>query len=158
MYPWKSSSDRTIVCQLRKQWLETVRSYFKFDEYKTNPDYTRLLFWRNKTAAEANRFVRSRLWGKDAPIFVPGDRLIARKPLFRPRPGQKGKNKWGIIINNSEECSVIKQPTIKQLSYDKITYQYRSVPVMTDAGFEGNLSVLTDKGEKLRDEKIKYYV
>ena len=123
MYPWKSSSDRTIVCQPRKQWLETVRSYFKSDEYKTNPDYTRLLVWRNKTADEANRFVRSRLWGKDAPIFVPGDRLIARKPLFRPRPGQKGKNKWGIIINNSEECSVIEQPTIKQLSYDKVTYQ-----------------------------------
>ena len=158
MYPWKSSSDRTIVCQPRMQWLETVRSYFKSNEYKTNPDYTRLLVWRNKTADEANRFVRSRLWGKDAPIFVPGDRLIARKPLFRPRPGQKGKNKWGILINNSEECSVIEQPTIKQLSYDKVTYQYRSVPVMTDAGFEVNLSVLTEKGEKLRNEQIKSYV
>ena len=158
MYPWKSSNDRTIVCQPRMQWLETLTEYFKKDEYKTNPDYTRLLVWRNKTAAEANRFVRSRLWGKDAPIFVPGDRLIARKPLFRPRPGQKGKNKWGILINNSEECSVIEQPTIKQLSYDKVTYQYCSVPVITDAGFEVNLSVLTDKGEKLRDEQIKYYV
>ena len=158
MYPWKSSSDRTIVCQPRMQWLETVTEYFKSDKYKTNPDYTRLLVWRNKTAAEANRFVRSRLWGKNAPIFVPGDRLIARKPLFRPRPGQKGKNKWGILINNSEECSVIEQPTIKQLSYDKITYQYRSVPVMTDAGFEVNLSILTDKGEQLRDEQIKSYV
>lgn len=158
MYPWKSSSDRTITCQPRKQWLETVTEYFKKDEYKTNPDYTRLLVWRNKTADEANRFVRSRLWGKNAPIFVPGDRLIARKPLFRPRPGQKGKNKWGILINNSEECSVIEQPTIKQLSYDKVTYQYRSIPVMTDAGFEVNLSVLTDKGEKLRDEQIKSYV
>ena len=158
MYPWKTSGDRTIVCQPRMQWLETVTEYFKKDEYKSNPDYTRLLVWRNKTAAEANRFIRSRLWGKDAPIFVPGDRLIARKPLFRPRPGQKGKNKWGILINNSEECSVIEQPTIKQLSYDKVTYQYRSVPVMTDAGFEVNLSVLTDKGEQLRDEQIKYYV
>ena len=158
MYPFASSSDRTIDCQPRKQWLETVTEYFKSNEYQTNPDYTRILVWRNKTALEANRFVRSRLWGKDAPIFVPGDRLIARKPLFRPRPGQKGRNKWGILINNSEECTVIEQPTIKQLSYDKITYQYRSVSVMTDAGFEVNLSVLTDKGEQLRDEQIKSYV
>jgi hypothetical protein len=158
MYPFQSSSDRTIICQSRKQWLETVTEYFKSEGYQTNPDYTRLLVWRNKTAGEANRFVRSRLWGKDAPIFVPGDRLIARKPLFRPRPGQKGKNRWGILINNSEECSVIEQPTIKQLSYDKITYQYRSVPVITDAGFEINLSVLTDKGQRLRDEQIKSYV
>ena len=158
LYPFASSTDESIICQPRKQWLETVTQYFKSDEYKTNPDYARLLVWRNKTAADANRFVRSRLWGKQAPIFVPGDRLIARKPLFRPRPGQKGKNKWGVLINNSEECSVIKQPTIKQLSYDKVTYQYRSVPVITDAGFEVNLSVLTDKGEQLKDEQIKSYV
>ncbi|MEO1672722.1 MAG: helicase C-terminal domain-containing protein, partial [Cyanobacteria bacterium J06631_2] len=123
-----------------------------------NPDFARLLVWRNKTAGNANRYVRSRLWGKDAPIFVPGDRLIARKPLFRIRPGQRGKNKWGVLINNSEECSVIDQPTIKQLSFDKVAYQYRSVPVKTDAGFEVNLSVLTEQGERLRDEMIQDYV
>lgn len=158
MYPFRSSEDRTIVCQPRQEWLETVTEYFQAKECKSNPDYTRLLVWRNKTAGNANRFVRSRLWGKDAPIFVAGDRLIARKPLFRVRPGQKGKNKWGVLINNSEECSVIDQPTIKQLSFDKIAYQYRSVPVKTDAGFEVNLSVLTEQGERLRDEKIKDYV
>ncbi len=117
MYLWKSSSDRTIVCQLRKQWLETVRSYFKSDEYKTNPDYTRLLFWRNKTAAEANRFVRSRLWGKDAPIFVPGDRLIARKPLFRPRPGQKGKNKC--VFLDTEDLQGC--PDLQKMLYTALT-------------------------------------
>ena len=158
MYPFQTSADQTVVCQPRKQWLETITQYFKSHEYKTNPDYARLLVWRNKTAASANRFVRSRLWGKDAPIFVPGDRLISRKPLFRPRPGQKGKNKWGILINNSEECSVTDQPTIKQLSFDKIAYQYRSVPVKTDTGFEVNLSILTEQGERLRNEQIKSYV
>ncbi len=158
MYPFQSSVDQTVVCQPRKEWLETVTQYFKSDDYQTNPDYARLLVWRNKTAASANRFVRSRLWGKDAPIFVPGDRLISRKPLFRPRPGQKGKNKWGVLINNSEECSVTDQPTIKQLSFDKIAYQYRSVPVKTDAGFEVNLSILTEQGERLRNEQIKSYV
>ena len=158
LYPFRTSEDQTVVCQPRAQWLETVTQYFKSQEYKANPDYARLLVWRNKTAAAANRFVRSRLWGKDAPIFVPGDRLISRKPLFRPRPGQKGKNKWGVLINNSEECSVIEQPTIKQLSYDKIAYQYRSVPVKTDNGFEVNLSILTEQGERLRDEQIKAYV
>ena len=158
MYPFQSSEDQTVVCQPRKEWLETVTQYFKSDDYKTNPDYARLLVWRNKTAASANRFVRSRLWGKDAPIFVPGDRLISRKPLFRPRPGQKGKNKWGVLINNSEECSVTDLPTIKQLSFDKIAYQYRSVPVKTDTGFEVNLSVLTEQGERLRNEQIKSYV
>ena len=158
MYPFETSEDKTIVCLPRAEWLETITKYFQSKKYKTNPDYARLLVWRNKTAGNANRYVRSRLWGKDAPIFVPGDRLIARKPLFRVRPGQKGKNRWGVLINNSEECSVIEQPTIKQLSFDRIAYQYRSVPVKTDTGFEVNLSVLTEQGERLRDEKIKEYV
>ncbi|MEL6912551.1 MAG: AAA family ATPase [Cyanobacteria bacterium J06598_4] len=158
MYPFQTSEDQTIVCQPRQEWLETVTEYFQADERQTNPDFARLLVWRNKTAGNANRYVRSRLWGKDAPIFVPGDRLIARKPLFRIRPGQRGKNKWGVLINNSEECSVIEQPTIKQLSFDKVAYQYRSVPVKTDAGFEVNLSVLTEQGERLRDEMIQDYV
>ena len=158
MYPFQSSEDQTIVCQPRREWLETVTEYFQADECSSNPDYARLLVWRNKTAGNANRYVRSRLWGKDAPIFVPGDRLIARRPLFRIRPGQKGKNKWGVLINNSEECSVIEQPTIKQLSFDKVAYQYRSIPVKTDAGFAVNLSVLTEQGERLRDEMIKDYV
>ncbi|MDJ0589768.1 MAG: AAA family ATPase [Pleurocapsa sp. MO_226.B13] len=158
VYPFESSKDGTVVCQPRQQWLETVTEYFKSEQYKTDPDYARLLVWRNKTADSANKFVRSRLWGKDSPPYVPGDRLIAKKPLFRPRPGKKGKNKWGILINNCEECSVIGSGAIEQLSFDKIIYQYRSVPVMTDTGFEVNLSILTEEAAKLRDEQIKLYV
>jgi hypothetical protein len=158
IYPFQTSPDQTIVCQPRTEWLETVTQYFQAEDCKSNPDYARLLVWRNKTAGEANRFVRSRLWGKDAPIFVPGDRLIARKPLFRIRPGQKGQNRWGVLLNNSEECTVIELPSIKELAFDKVAYQYRSIPVKTDAGFEVNLSVLSAQGERLRDEMIKDYV
>ncbi len=158
IYPFQSSEDQTIICQPRKQWLDTVVEYFQSDDYKINPDYARLLVWRNKTAKSANKFVRSRLWGQDAPLYIPGDRLIAKKPLFRSRPGQKGKNKWGVLINNSEECSVIESASIKQLSFDKVAYQYWSVPVMTDAGLEVNLSILTEEGEQLKNEQAKYYV
>ena len=158
LYPFRTSEDRTIVCQPRQQWLEAVVEYFQDDSYQSNPDYVRLLVWRNKTAQSANRYVRSRLWGKDAPLYVPGDRLIARKPLFRPRPGQKGKNKWGILINNSEECSVIAAPSIKQSSFDKTAYQSWTVPVMMDEGFEVNLSILTEDSERVKNEQLKYYV
>mgnify|MGYP001794280000 CR=1 FL=1 len=158
IYPFQSSKDRTIVCQPRKEWLETVAEYFKCDRYRVNPDYARLLVWKNKTAASANRFVRSRLWGKDAPSYVPGDRLIAKKPLFRPRPGQKGRNKWGVLINNSEECTVMEIPVSKQLKFDKEIYTCLSVPVMTDAGTPFNISVLTEESAEFRSEKIKYYV
>ena len=158
IYPFETSKDQTIICQPRKQWLETIVEYFKSENYQSNPDYARLLVWRNKTAQLANNFVRSRLWGKEAPVYVPGDRLIARKPLFRPRPGQKGKNKWGVLLNNSEECSVIEPPYIKDSSFDKTPYQSWVVPVMMDAGFEVNLSILTEESEEIKNEQLKSYV
>ncbi len=158
LYPFQTSEDRTIVTQPRKEWLETVTEYFSCDTYKTNPNYARLLVWKNKTALAANKFVRSRMWGKDAPTYVPGDRLIAKKPLFRPRPGQKGKNKWGILINNSEECTVSEPPKLKQLTFDKEIYTCLSVPVTTDSKTPFNLSILTIESEQFRSEKIKYYV
>ena len=158
LYPFQTSEDRTIVTQPRKEWLETVTEYFCCDTYKTNPNYARLLVWKNKTALAANKYVRSRMWGKDAPTYVPGDRLIALKPLFRPRPGQKGKNKWGILINNSEECTVSEPPKLKQLTFDKEIYTCLSVPVTTDSGTPFNLSILTIESEQFRSEKLKHYV
>ena len=58
LYPFRTSEDRTIVCQPRQQWLEAVVEYFQDDSYQSNPDYVRLLVWRNKTAQSANRYVR----------------------------------------------------------------------------------------------------
>ena len=158
LYPFKTSNDETIICLPRKEWLETVTEYFQSDGYKANPDYVRLLVWKNKTAASANKFVRSRMWGKDAPPYVPGDRLIAKKPLFRPRPGKRGKNKWGVLINNSEECTVVQTPLAKQRTFDKEKYDCLSVPVMTDAKTPFKLSVLTEESEQFRSDRLKYYV
>ena len=158
LYPFQTSEDGTIVTQPRQEWLETVTEYFCCKSYKANPDYARLLVWKNKTAASANKFVRSRMWGKDAPTYVPGDRLIALKPLFRPRPGQKGKNKWGVLINNSEECTVVELPLPKQLTFDKEIYTCLSVPVTTDGKTPFNLSILTIESQQFRSEKLKHYV
>ena len=158
LYPFQTSADKTIVCQPRKEWLETVTEYFQSDRLLANPDYARLLVWKNKTAMAANKYVRSRMWGKDAPSYVPGDRLIAKKPLFRPRPGQKGKNKWGIAMNNSEECTVTAAPTTKHLTFDRETYTALLLPVKTDSGTPLMLSVLTEESEQFRSKKIKYYV
>jgi hypothetical protein len=157
VYPFKNSEDETIVCLPRAQWLETVTAYFESDNYKANPDYVRLLVWKNKTALSANKFVRSRLWGKEAPLYVAGDRLIAKKPLFRLRPGKKGKNKWGVLINNSEECSVMGTGIIQELIFDHEVYQYWSVPVETDSGLDVPLSILSVEGQQLQSERLKYY-
>ena len=43
---------------------------------------------------------------------------IARRPLFRPKPGQKGRNKWRIAINNSEEAKVIEAGELCELLFN----------------------------------------
>lgn len=158
IYPFKTTSDRTIVCLSRRDWLKSAKEHFCSSEYQANPDYVRLLVWRNQTAKDANNFIRRCLWGKDVSIYpVVGDRLIARKPVFRTKPGGKGKHKWRIVLNNSEECTVIDSVQQKYLVIYKQGYEYYSIPVVTEMGVEQKLLWLTPESATMRAEKVKEY-
>ncbi len=153
LYPFESTKDGTITCLNRKEWLERAIDKFKSKEYQANPDHVRLLVWRNKTAASLNNYVRQELWGENAPNYVPGDRLIAKIPVFRPVAGGKGKNKWQIIINNSEECEVVEEATLCTSSINN--WEYWQVPVVTDNGFKFKLQILTPESEKEREKYLQ---
>ncbi len=154
IYPFITTSDRTIVCLDRYEWLQTAVKLFKSDEFKVNPNYVRFLVWRNKQADVLNAYVRNLLWGEDVASYVPGDRLIAKVPVFRSIPdyttkGRKKRDKWQIIMNSSEECEVVAE---SKLTYDN-TYgwQHWQVPVITDDGLRLDLKILTENG--LNDQK-----
>ena len=152
LYPFFTTKDETVTCLPRAEWLSLAISYFQSEAYRENPDYVRFIVWRNKTAAALNDFVREKLWGIEAPPYVKGDRLIAKKPVFRPNPGAKGKNKWRILMNNSEECEVVGQAEIKQ---DKSTsWEYWEVPVLTDGGLKLPLRILTLECENEREKRL----
>lgn len=156
IYPLTTTGDRSILCLRQVEWRERALALFKTEEYKLNPDYVRFLAWRNRTVDSLNKFVRSKLWGEDAPPFVPGDRLIAKKPLFRPRPGGKGKNKWRILINNSEEAQVIEPAQLTELIFRKQTYQYWQVRVQPEASKSQTLNILHESCLHSYAEQIKY--
>ena len=153
LYPFKTTSDKTITCLNRFDWLKTAIAIFKSDLYIENPDHVRFLVWRNKTAASLNDYVRSQLWGEDVPDYVPGDRLIAKIPVFRRVPGAKGKNKWQIVMNNSEECEITGDATKKTSKPTK--WEYWLVPARTDDGLKLDLRILTPQSEQLRQEKMQ---
>lgn len=158
VYPFQTTSDLTIICQNIREWGATAKQYFCSEEFKSNPDYVRVLVWRNKTAASWNNFVRQCLWGEDVPIHpVKGDRLIASKPIFRKNPGGKGKNKFRIVMNNSEECTVVDDVKLKYIQLFKQSYEYWSVPIVTDNGFRQDLLWLKPESEQIRGEKVKYF-
>ena len=150
LYPFKTTSDKTITCLSKNEWLRSAIAFFKSTEYKENPDHVRFLVWRNKTAASLNDYVRTQLWGEDAPDYVPGDRLIAKIPVFRRIPGAKGKNKWQIVMNNSEECEIVGDAQLKTSKLNKNKWEYWSVPARTDDGLKLDLRILTPSSEESR--------
>lgn len=154
VYPFATTKDKTIICLERSLWLDAAAGLFKSDEYKSNPDYVRFLTWRNKTAAALNDYIRIQLWGEAAPDYVVGDRLIAKTPVFRPNPGAKGKNKWRIIMNNSEECEVVGEAELK--TDTRNNWKYCSVPAKTDEGFELDLRILTPSSQIKREKLLQH--
>jgi hypothetical protein len=91
IYPFSSTSDSTIVCLPKAEWLERGITLFKSQEFEQNPDYIRFLAWRNKTVDGLNSFVRRKIWGENVPNYVPGDRLIAKRPGERKNVWEKRK-------------------------------------------------------------------
>ena len=155
LYPFTTTKDQTILCLPQSEWLVKAITLFQSPEYQLNPDHVRFLAWRNKTVATLNKFVRSKLWGKDIPPYVPGDRLIARKPLFRVRPGGKGKNKWGILINNSEEAQVIETGILCEVIFQGHNYKYWKVKVQLETGSSQTLSILHEDSLLQHKEQVK---
>ena len=62
-------------------------SHFEQEDWLSNPDYVRIIAWRNKTVDKYNQAVREALYGENVEQLVIGDRLIAKKPVFRTLPG-----------------------------------------------------------------------
>ena len=153
MYPFQTTQDGTVTCLSRTKWLAEAIALFASEEFQRNPDHVRFLVWRNRTATMLNGYVRSKLWGSDAPAYVIGDRLIAKTPVFRLNPDIKGKNKWQIIMNNSEECEVTDESTMKISQLHG--WEYAEVPARTDDGLKITLRILSHKSVQEREYYLR---
>jgi len=56
---------------------------FDCDAFRTDPDHAKVIAWRNVTVGTFNSIIRGILYGKDAAKLVPGEKLIADKPIAR---------------------------------------------------------------------------
>jgi AAA domain/UvrD-like helicase C-terminal domain len=153
-----TTADKTVVCLSEQEWLKKALSLFDTEEFAENSDHVRLLAWRNKTVEALNHAVRLHLWGEAVNPYVPGDMLIARKPLFRPKPGAKGKDKWRIFINNSEEATVSEQGVLTELKFNREIYQYWEVLIRSEIDRkESKLLILHADSKELHAQKVKEY-
>lgn len=158
LYPYATTKDESITCLSRDKWTNQACEFIKSEEFKKNPNHARILVWRNRTADKLNDMVRSYLWGKDCKPFEVGDLLIAKTPVFRKVTDSKKQN-WVIMINNSEECRVMGLGEIEStemgIFMKKHTFEYFSVPVLSEGGTKMNLRILTPKSKARMDEVKK---
>lgn len=86
----------------KNQWLDKIVKAFKSPKYKDNPDYVRVIAWRNVTVNYLNNYIRNSIYDEPHLPYVRGERLIASDPIFNPASVEE------ILINNSDEFEVIK--------------------------------------------------
>lgn len=70
--------------ETRRGFSDIVSRYYNSDRFKSDPDYVKIIAWRNKTVATMNSVVRKSIYGEDSlnsKILV-GERLIANNPII----------------------------------------------------------------------------
>lgn len=78
-----------------------MRKGFLSQEFAADPDSFRYLCWTNERVSSVNRKVRGWIYGGEtATPFMPGERVLARSPVFLP-DGQT------LIVSTNEEATVL---------------------------------------------------
>lgn len=94
------------------QWLKQMVIAFQSPKYKNNPDYVRVIAWRNSTVNSLNQYIREAIYDKPNKPYLEGERLMAIDTIFDPIHGEE------IMLNNSDEFEVIKAtPSISEDGY-----------------------------------------
>jgi len=98
-----SSTDKDGMLML-------LESHFTSPKFKENPDYAKLIAWRNRTVASANSRIRGMIYGDEGLVkIMPGEKLLANKPIF--------DEEGSIVFNTSEEFEIdfyeIKERTVR---------------------------------------------
>lgn len=78
-----------------------LKERFDSKEFLENPDYMKVIAYRNKTIDYMNNVIRQLLYGQEALHYVVGEKLIVQKSIFK-----KGDKYWKIILTTSEELEV----------------------------------------------------
>ncbi len=94
-----SIADKSRIRSLFREYIDTP-------QFRANPDYFKVIAWRNETIRYVNGVIREVLYGTNAPTFVVGEKLITQKPVFERVIIKKRRGSidgWRVAVPNSEE-------------------------------------------------------
>jgi exodeoxyribonuclease-5 len=95
---------------------DKLTEFFVNEEFKNDPDYSKVVTYRNDTVDYMNKWIRETLYGKDLPQLVIGERLVAANPVIEGD---------AVLIRNSQEMRVLEYtPAIYATEWKKRTYKF----------------------------------
>lgn len=124
---------------IRESFNDILSSYFNSEEFKEDPEYSKIIAWRNKTVEKMNQLVRKVIYGDESigSKILLGEKLIANNPIIEM--GQ-------ILFNTNDEFTV-----------DKFEIKTEKVRVADEEGglkyYETGVTFLNDE-----DKKITYFI
>ena len=124
---------------IRESFNDILSMYFNSEEFKEDPEYSKIIAWRNKTVEKMNQLVRKVIYGDESigSKILLGEKLIANNPIIEM--GQ-------ILFNTNDEFTV-----------DKFEIKTEKVRVADEEGglkyYETGVTFLNDE-----DKKITYFI
>jgi ATP-dependent exoDNAse (exonuclease V) alpha subunit len=106
-----------------------IMEYFVSEGFKADPDYMKIIAWRNKTVDAFNDKVRNRIYAEDVQnktlmYIMPGEKLIVDKPVVLAETNK-------VLLGTNEEIEV--------MDYD---IRSTSIPYNTAEKVDGNLELV----------------
>lgn len=96
-----NKSDEGVVFKSSSEsFREELKKVFSSNFAKTDPNYAKLIAWRNRTVMQSNLIIRELVFGKDAKQLEKGDVLTGYRAV-------KAKQRDAFLINNGVDYKVV---------------------------------------------------
>ncbi|AIT09415.1 disulfide oxidoreductase [Candidatus Francisella endociliophora] len=95
-----NSDDGLVFVSANEDFREHLKKVFSSSYAKTDPNYAKLIAWRNRTVMQSNRIIRGLVFGEDANLVEKGDVLTGYRAI-------KGNSKESFLINNCMDYKVV---------------------------------------------------
>jgi len=121
--------------EIKSKFPSILDSYFNSDRFKEDPEYAKIIAWRNKTVSTMNNLARKVIYGDkslEAKILI-GEKLIANNPVIENNE---------ILFNTNDEFSVVNF----KVKDSKFSIEDQSIVLQY---YETGVSFLNDDGKEL---------
>lgn len=109
-YGWATAAhdgERGIFCPPGAEALDILRETFK-PYWLLEPDAARILAFTNRRVAQYNRLIRAWLYGETETPFIPGERIVCRRPVVRWQSSASGRWMPVTFFHTLEETTIVR--------------------------------------------------